>query len=329
MISGSKVRAHFVLAQKRGNDPIPGSGPGITINEFREYSIMVISKDETRLPEDFPVLIRTVTLLESDNDAEKFHYHDFCEITCVLSGSGIYYINGTQYPVKPGDIIIFNQVEPHGWTVKERAMEVLVLTFAPEIIADPAGTATDEYLKTFFYLGSHFKNLISSADKRTGEIKGIMDEIAGEMRRREKGYEGMVRADILRILTLLIRHYEREGAGTDIDLNEKKRSMKRLEDVVYYINSHYTENLTLEEVAGRAYMSPSYFSTYFRNVTNRRFSEYVTMLRLNRVQELFLTTDRTVSSIAMECGFRNMSNFYRLYKKHVGSLPAKGRTGTM
>ena len=105
--------------------------------------------------------------------------------------------------------------------------------------------------------------------------------------------------------------------------------MKRLEDVVYYINSHYTENLTLEEVAGRAYMSPSYFSTYFRNVTNRRFSEYVTMLRLNRVQELFLTTDRTVSSIAMECGFRNMSNFYRLYKKHVGSLPAKGRTGTM
>ena len=286
---------------------------------------MVICKDETKLPEDFPVLIRTVMLREADNDAEKFHYHDFCEITCILSGNGTYYINGTEYPVQPGDIIIFNQVEPHGWVVKDHAMEVFVLTFAPEIIADPAGTAADEYLKPFFYLGSHFRNLITASDKRTSEMRGIMDEIFTEMRRREKGFEGMVRADILRILTLLLRHYEKEGKAPDIDLNEKKRSMKRLEKAVYYINSHYTDNLTLEDVAGKVYMSPSYFSTYFRNVTNRKFSEYVTMLRLNRVQELILTTDRTVSSIAMECGFRNMSNFYRLYKKHVGSLSPKGK----
>ena len=286
---------------------------------------MVICKDNTRLPEDFPVLIRTVTLKETDNDAEMFHYHDFCEITFVLSGYGIYYINGTEYPVEPGDIIIFNQVEPHGWVVTERIMEVLVLTFAPEVIADPAGTVSDEYLKPFLYLGSHFKNLIPSTDERTGDMHVIMDEIAAEARRREKGYEGMIRADILRILTLLIRHYEKEGTDTDINLSEKKRSMKRLEEAVYYINSHFTDNLTLEDVAGKAYMSPNYFSTYFKNVTNRKFSDYLTMLRLNRVQELFLTTDRTVASIAMECGFRNMSNFYRLYKKHVGELPQKGK----
>ncbi|MBQ4483228.1 MAG: helix-turn-helix domain-containing protein [Lachnospiraceae bacterium] len=286
---------------------------------------MVICKDNTRLPEEFPVLIRKVTLKETDNDAERFHYHDFCEITCVLSGYGIYYINGMEYPVEPGDIIIFNQVEPHGWVVTERIMEVLVLTFAPEVISDPAGTVSDEYLKPFLYLGSHFKNLIPSTDDRTGEMHDIMEEIAGEARRREKGYEGMIRADILRILTLLIRHYEKEGTDTSIDLGEKKRSMKRLEEAVYYINSHFTDNLTLEEVARKAYMSPNYFSTYFKNVTNRKFSEYLTMLRLNRVQELFLTTDRTVASIAMECGFRNMSNFYRLYKKHVGELPQKGK----
>ena len=109
----------------------------------------------------------------------------------------------------------------------------------------------------------------------------------------------------------------------DISLNEKKRSMKRLEQAIYFINAHYTEPLTLEEVASLAYMSPNYFSSYFKNVTSRGFSDYITMLRLNRVRELFLTTDRTVSSIAMECGFRNMSNFYRLYKKHIGPLPQK------
>ena len=258
------------------------------------------------------MLIRKLTLLEQDNDPERFHYHDFCEITCVLSGFADYFINGTKY-----------EVEPHGWTVTERSMDVLVLTFAPEVVSDPSASSENEYLKPFFYLGSHFRNLISSTDERTGEIRGIMDEIAKEARNKEKGYEGMIRADIMRILTLLIRHYENENPESDISLNEKKRSMKRLEQAIYYINSHYTDAVTLEEVAALAYMSPNYFSSYFKNVTNRGFSEYLTMLRLNRVQELFLTTDRSVSAIAMECGFRNMSNFYRLYKKHIGPLPGR------
>ena len=287
---------------------------------------MEIHKDNTELPKDFPVLIRRLILKEQDNDPDRFHYHDFCEITCVQSGFGSYFINGTEYEVEPGDIIIFNQVEPHGWIVSERTMEVLVLTFAPEVVSDPVSSSDDGYMKPFFYLGSHFCNLISSTDCRTAEIIRIMEEIAGESRHREKGYEGMIKADILRILTLLIRHYEKEDVTLDISLNEKKRSMKRLEQAIYFINAHYTEPLTLEEVASLAYMSPNYFSSYFKNVTNRGFSEYLTMLRLKRVQELFLTTDRSVSSIAMECGFRNMSNFYRLYKKHIGPLPGR-KTG--
>ncbi len=284
---------------------------------------MIICKDETKLPESFPVLIRRLKLKEHDNDPERFHYHDFCEITCVLSGFGTYFINGTRYEVEPGDIIIFNQVEPHGWLVNERIMEVMVLTFAPEVVSDPVSSLEDEFMKPFFYLGSHFENLISSMDERTADMISIMEDIEMEARLKEKGYEGMIKADIMRLLTLLIRHYEREGTAPDMSLNDKKRSMKRLEQAIYYINSHYMDAVSLEEVASLAYMSPNYFSSYFKNVTNRGFSEYLTMLRLNRVQELFLTTDRSVSSIAMECGFRNMSNFYRLYKKHIGPLPLR------
>ncbi len=282
---------------------------------------MDISKDTTRLPEDFPVLIRKLTLFEKDNDPERFHYHDFCEVTCVESGFGTYFINGSRYDVNPGDIIIFNQVEPHGWVVTERSMEVLVLTFAPEVVSDPISASGDDHLKLFLYLGSHFKNLISAGDERTGNIREIMEDIAKESGLKEKGYKGMIQADILRILILLTRHYESKNPVMDISLSEKKRSMKRLEQAIYYINSHYTGRVTLEEVASLAYMSPNYFSSYFKNVTGKGFSEYVTLLRLKRVRELFLTTDRSVSDVAMECGFRNMSNFYRLYKKHIGPLP--------
>ena len=284
---------------------------------------MIIFKDTTILPKEFPVLIKRHKLMEKDNDPERFHYHDFCEITYIESGFASYYINGTKYEVEPNDIIIFNQVEPHGWLVTEESMDVLVLTFSPNIISAPLSVSNDEYMKTFFYLGSHFENLISARDENTEVIKDIMYDIEAEFKGTEKGYEGMIRADILRILTLLIRHYELQNANMDISLNDKKRSMKRLEQAIYYINDHYTEAITLEEVAALAYMSPNYFSSYFKHVTNKGFSEYVTMLRLKRVQELFLSTDKSVATIAMECGFRNMSNFYRLYKKHIGPLPQK------
>ena len=58
--------------------------------------------------------------------------------------------------------------------------------------------------------------------------------------------------------------------------------MKRLEQAFTYINAHYCEKITLEEVAASVYMSSNYFSSYFRKFTNISFSDYVTRLRVNR-----------------------------------------------
>ena len=81
------------------------------------------------------------------------------------------------------------------------------------------------------------------------------------------------------------------------------------------------EKITLEEVASSVYMSSNYFSSYFRKVTNISFSDYVTRMRINHARELLRETDKNVTEIAMECGFNNISNFYRLYKKHMGKTP--------
>ncbi len=130
----------------------------------------------------------------------------------------------------------------------------------------------------------------------------------------------MIKANILRILTMLIRTYQDESKSEEM-LKEKKYAMKRLEQAISYIDSHYSEKITLDEVAAAAYMSSNYFSSYFRKVTGISFSEYVTRIRISRARELLRDTDKSVTEIAMECGFHNISNFYRLYKKHVGKPP--------
>ena len=80
----------------------------------------------------------------------------------------------------------------------------------------------------------------------------------------------MIKANVLRILTMLIRAYQDESKSGEM-LREKKNAMKRLEQAFNYIDDHYCEKITLEEVASSVYMSSNYFSSYFRKVDKYQF----------------------------------------------------------
>lgn len=282
---------------------------------------MVISKDTITLDADFPFHINEVLLKKTDNCEDSFHWHKFCEITYVQGGNGYYFVNGIQYEMKQGDLIIFNNIEPHGWMVQDEDMQVLVMIFLTDFVSE----FHSDYLKPFIERGSNFKNKVHSEDALALVIASGMDEILKEYNQKIQGYQLLIKADVLRILTFLIRYYQNavQTSSNMEDLNEKKNAMGRLEEAFRYINVHYTEKITLGEVAQSVYMSDNYFSTYFKKVTNCSFIDYITELRLKKVNELMKVTDLNMLDIAMECGFNNMSNFYRMYKKHIGELPER------
>ncbi len=279
---------------------------------------MIIKKDAIELNLEFPFLIMNQTLYEKDNQEDFFHWHSYCEVTYIKSGHGYYFVNGKKYDVKAGDLIIFNNVELHGWMVQDEKMEAVVMIFPMEFVSVPVTVFDNDYLKPFLERGGNFQNKIEAGEENAAEIIKTIRDISQEWESKSVGYRLMIKAQVLRVLTLLIRHYQKSGADTkgNIRLSDKKKSMKRMEAALYYINSHYTEKISLDEAAAVACMSPNYFSSYFKIVSGYRFSEYVTKLRLEKVKEMEQTTDLNVSQIAMACGFSNMSNFYRLYKKY-------------
>ena len=75
---------------------------------------MNVHQDGLTLDRAFPFQINEVSLSDADNADEAFHWHEFLEITCILEGSGCYYVNDRAYEVQPGDVIIFNNDELHG-----------------------------------------------------------------------------------------------------------------------------------------------------------------------------------------------------------------------
>ncbi|WP_217591733.1 response regulator [Cohnella sp. GbtcB17] len=95
----------------------------------------------------------------------------------------------------------------------------------------------------------------------------------------------------------------------------------QMAEIKAYIDSNYTENLTLESIAARIYMNPYYFSSFFKKHTGRNFKEYVTEIRMKNAHRLLLQTDLMVYEIADRVGYNNARHFSDMFKKRYGKLP--------
>ena len=280
-------------------------------------------QDDLSLDRDFPFQINQVTLSAENNADEPFHWHNYFEITLVLEGGGCYYVNGQAYEVAPGDLILFNNAELHGWQVFQPEMRLLVMVFSPGVVAGYGDLTDLEYLRPFIERGANFKNRIGREERCAAEIAAIMDEIRGEWIQQSPGYALMIKADVLRILTMLVRHYNDDTRPAGI--SGRNKALKRLQPALEYIDANYCGRITLREAAERVYMSPNYFSHFFHSATDISFSDYVSLRRIRKARELLETSGKSIYEIAMECGFPNSSNFYRLYRKHTGESPRKGK----
>jgi AraC-like DNA-binding protein len=95
---------------------------------------------------------------------------------------------------------------------------------------------------------------------------------------------------------------------------------------VAYIKENFSDqDLSLDTVANEVFMSRYHFSRKFREETGRRFIDYVIMLRMTQARKLLIETNWTVTTIAAEVGYRDLSNFERSFKKLFGTQPSQYR----
>lgn len=282
-----------------------------------------IIKDTRTLDREFPFEIFHYQAVPFTGEGEAYHWHEFMEITCILSGKGIYYVNGNTCQVEAGDMIIFNNIDVHGWEAREN-MELLVMVFDARLVFDGAHSLEYEYLIPFLERGTNFQNKISRQGIYTERMFQILQEMEEEYEGRTEGWKLMIKADILRLLTVLVRHYQ-TGEPQMESLSVRKKQMKRLENALAYIKENFDKKITLEETAAIAYMSPNYFSAYFKRVTGKNLREYLVEQRVLKAAELLKNSSLNLMEIEQECGFTNTSNFYRLFKKQMGISPGEMR----
>jgi AraC-like DNA-binding protein len=116
--------------------------------------------------------------------------------------------------------------------------------------------------------------------------------------------------------TLATSSYAKVEAGSD---------SRRILKVKNYISQNYMDEIRLSTMAGIAGMSPSAFSRFFKLHTGRNLSEYIIDLRLGYASRMLVDTSKSIAEISYACGFNNLSNFNRIFKKKKNCSPSEFR----
>ncbi|WP_339296569.1 response regulator [Paenibacillus sp. FSL W7-1279] len=118
-----------------------------------------------------------------------------------------------------------------------------------------------------------------------------------------------------------------EGSEPEEGAGASDSARKAIEDVVHMIESEYGTDLSLDSLAERVYLSPSYLSHLFSRHKGISINKYMTQYRMERARQLLLTTNRKIVQISRDVGYANVPYFSSLFKAHYGRTPTQYREG--
>jgi two-component system response regulator YesN len=102
----------------------------------------------------------------------------------------------------------------------------------------------------------------------------------------------------------------------------ENRTGKPIREAMTYINGHYAEKITLEDIAELLQLNPTYFSVLFKKETGRNFSACLTEVRMEKAKEMLRTTNFTMERIAENAGYADTRHFSRIFTRIIGMKPS-------
>ena len=254
-------------------------------------------------------------------EVTQYHCHDYYELYIHLHGGEYMGVDNKLYLLKPNQVYIFPPFCMHGLscTGQMRNYERAFLNLAPEVLENLGCGQLDlnQFLQARAAGGHHTYQLSDpDADRFVNCIRKIESAQLrdGDAVDRFEDYAHMM--TLLNLLCQVIRR--------TVPVKDEGVSNSAIQDVLTYINNHYTQPLRISELARRFGVSESYLSHEFSRFTNRSVYDYVLYRRVTLARQLMLGTD-SLNTISYQCGFNDYSNFLRSFSKVVGMSPKQYR----
>lgn len=241
-----------------------------------------------------------------------FHWHNETEFLFVRKGEFKLLLDNKEYIVRAGELCYIPSGAMHGGegidcTYECIDFDLLGFMQQPSVVR--------QYLSALENKSYQIQNVFTR--QQLGILKCVSRMFAAA-RNQKKGWEMLVLAGMYDFFgTVLQEDYQ---IPVDREKNDRTNVIQ-INAAIEYITYHYKEPILLEDLARVAALSPQYFCKYFHVVTGRTPVAYLNYYRVERACFLLEQKKYTVTEVAMECGFNDVSYFIRCFKKHKGITP--------
>ena len=247
------------------------------------------------------------------------HWHDDLDIIYVHSGFLTVNISGENYIGKPGDAFVVSPGNLHFMGSQTGTVDYFTFLFPLKYIAFRTDDMLDDKLIEPLNCG-HL--MISPEIKDT--VKEQCEQLAGVYAAEIDESESKITVQIKKKIILLQFIHELWKKGFIVENDTTGRNTVEKE-MVSYIQQNYTGKILLREFGEQFHLSEKYISRYFKEHFHITLSQYVTYLRLEHAKQMLQETDISVTEVAMQSGYQNISYFIRSFKKTYGVSPLKYR----
>lgn len=245
------------------------------------------------------------------------HSHEnLIEIVLIYSGSSTYMIDGKMIDVKKGDLLIYNQGIVHDEMVFPKNQIGFFCIGIENLLLTRRGKneLTTKKLGYRFETGEEFDDLYSLYEM-------IYQNLAKEKANAENFCNDLAMALLEKAITVVGSGNNGKTDAEDLVDNAELLSRK----VKEYIDEHYKEPVTVNDIGKALYLSPYYVAHIFKENSGYSPIQYLIRRRIGEAQTLLITTDMPIAQIALEVGFDNQSYFSIQFTKNVGMPPMKFR----
>lgn len=250
------------------------------------------------------------------------HWHSEFEINYILKGCAEFICGEEHFRSKEGDIIILPPNTLHAiYPCGELEQHYDTIVFRSEMLgAEEEDRCTAECIRPIVNGSQGITARISKTDRGYADFENCVKNIFLCAKENTPQSDLLLKSELLRLFWLLDRN-----ACLYPKSKEKTNREELIRPVIEYINGHFREKISIEQLSELAHLSKSYFMNCFRQAAGVGAMEYILQLRIKAVCERLADTDETVADTAFQCGFENLSNFNRQFRKRAGCTPAEYR----
>ena len=260
------------------------------------------------------------------------HAHDYYEINIILGGKGAHYYSGHIFEVSEGDVFVIPPKIKHGyWNCGELVVYHIILhtdffkKYESDLISMPGYFA-------FFDIAPQIREFagvsrfLKFRDNEYSEIYEIIESAAKINIKEELTVHDAIGLNInaLYLITKLTAFFCREYSPETENVSDSDSML--FTRAVEKIYRDYDQKLDINELASELHISRSTYYLLFKKFSGKTPGDFITDHRISKAMSLLLTTDQSVTSIAIQTGFFDASHFIHTFEKNVGVSPKEYRT---